>query len=106
MSNRNRDAGNGYEREILNKIKFLFPDILTSRNESRSLDAKKVDFCNTHPFNFQCKLQKQTPNVEILKQMPEGKNVIVWGKTRRASVNMVKDGDYVIMKLDTFLDLI
>ena len=106
MSNRNRDAGNGYELKILNRIKFLFPDILTSRNESRSMDAKKVDFCNTHPFNFQCKLQKQTPNVEILNQMPEGKNVIVWGKTRRASVNMVKDGDYVIMKLDTFLDLI
>ena len=104
--NRNRSAGNGYELKILNRIKFLFPDILTSRNESRSMDAKKVDFCNTQPFNFQCKLTMNQPSVKILDQMPEGKNVIIWGRVEKANRNFIKKDDYVIMKLDTFIDLI
>ena len=106
MANRNREAGNKYELWIMDKIKFLFPNILTSRNESRTLDAQKVDFCNTNPFQIQCKLTQQTPNVDILDEMPEGKNVIIWGKTRRKNKNIVKNGDYVIMKLETFIELI
>ena len=106
MSNRNRDAGNKYELWILDKIHFLFPSILTSRNESRTLDGKKVDFCNTEPFQFQCKLTQHTPNVDILDEMPKGKNVIIWGKTYKKTTNIVKKGDYVIMKLETFIELI
>ena len=52
MANRNRNAGHKYELDILAKLKELFPDIVTSRNESRSMDAKKVDFCNTKPLTF------------------------------------------------------
>ena len=106
MANRNRDAGHKYELNILAKLKELFPDILTSRNESRSLDAKKVDFCNTKPFNFQCKLTINQPNVRILDQMPSGKNVIIYGKIEKANKHFVKKGDYVIMKLSTFIDLL
>lgn len=105
MANRNRDAGHRYELNILGKLKELFPDILTSRNESRSLDAKKVDFCNTKEFNFQCKLSINQPNVRILDQMPSGKNVIVYGKVEKANTHFVKKGDYVIMKLSTFIEL-
>ena len=106
MANRNRDAGNKYELWILDRIKGRFPNVVTSRNESRIMDGKKVDCCNTDPFQFQCKLTQNTPNVDILDEMPEGKNVIIWGKTKRKDVRMRKNGDYVIMKLDTFIDLI
>ena len=107
MANRNRNAGHKYELDILKKLKELFPDIVTSRNESRSMDAKKVDFCNTDIFNFQCKLSINQPNVRILDEMPEdGKNVIIYGKVWKANKNFVKKGDFVIMKLSTFIDLI
>ena len=106
MANRNRTAGHQYERDILNKLKEIFPDIVTSRNESITMDAKKVDFCNTQDFNFQCKLSINQPNVKILDHMPPGKNVIIYGKVEKAEKNFVKKGDYVIMKLSTFIDLI
>ena len=106
MSNRNRNAGNGYELKILKKLKELFPDILTSRNESRSMDAKGVDFVNTKPFNFQCKLSITKPSYDVLERMPEGINVVIHGHVVKAEKNFVKKEDYVIMKLDDFIDLI
>ena len=106
MSNRNRDAGNGYELVFLNKVKHIWPNAVTSRSESRSLDAQKVDLCFTPPYKFQCKLQLNTPSVKLLDEMPGKDNVIVWGKTVKANKNFVKKEDYVIMKLDTFIDLI
>lgn len=106
MSNRNRSAGNKYELTILKKLKELFPDIDTSRNESRKLDALGVDFTSTKPFNFQCKLSINKPSYEVLERMPEGKNVVIHGHCVKANKNFIKKEDYVIMKLDTFLDLI
>lgn len=106
MANRNRDAGHKFELDILSKLKDLFPGILTSRNESRTKDAQKIDFCNTDAYQFQAKLTKNFPGVDILDQMPEGKNIIIWGKTEKAKTNFVKKGEYVIMKFETFKELI
>ena len=105
-SNRNRAAGHIYERQILKKLKELFPDIVTSRNESRTMDALGVDFVNTKPFNFQCKLSITKPSYDVLERMPEGKNVVIHGHVVKAEKHFMKKEDYVIMKLDTFLDLI
>ena len=105
MSNRNRDAGNAYELQILKKLKEQFPDIVTSRNESRSLDAKGVDFCNTGKFNFQCKLSINKPGYEVLERMPEGINIVIHGHCKKAAKNFVKKEDYVILKLKDFLEL-
>ena len=104
--NRNRDAGHGYELRFAKKVKHIFPNIVTSRNESRSMDAKKVDHCFTGPYNFQCKFQMNTPPVKLLDEMPEGINVIIWGKTVKANVNFVLKEEYAIIKLDEFIKLI
>lgn len=106
MSNRNRDAGNGYELKVLKKLKELFPDIVTSRNESRSEDAKGVDFCNTGKVNFQCKLSINKPSYEVLERMPEGINIVIHGQVQKANKNFVLKEEYVIMKLNTLLDLL
>jgi hypothetical protein len=106
MSARNKKAGDKYELWFIKAIKSIWPKAGSSRNESRALDAKKVDVINTFPFQFQLKLQKNYPDIRILDQMPEGNNVIVWGKTEKAEKNFIKKGDYAIMKLDLFLDLI
>ena len=104
MSARNRRAGNGFELKVLKDIKDYFPDAVTSRNESRSIDAKKVDFCNTGKLNFQCKLSINTPGYKILDEMPdEGINVIIHGKCQKANKNFVLKDEYVIMKYKDFL---
>ena len=105
MSNRNRDAGNGYELKVLKKLQDLFPDILTSRNESRTMDGKGVDFVNTGKFNFQCKLSINKPSYDVIERMPEGVNVVIHGQVKKAAKNFILKEEYVIMKLDDFLEL-
>jgi hypothetical protein len=106
IMNRNRTAGNTYERYICNLLKTIFPNVLTSRNESRTMDAKKVDLVNTEPYHFQIKLTKSFPGVDILDEMPSGENIIIWGRVKKAKVNFIKKGDYAIMNLRTLTKLI
>jgi hypothetical protein len=111
MSSRNRTAGHNYERAIAECFQSLYEkEVLTSRNESRTKDANKIDLCNTDPLLIQCKLTKNLPPLEDLKTMKEydedGIPLIVWGRTKRAAKNMVKNGDYVIINIHDFLDLI
>ena len=70
------------------------------------MDAKKVDFVNTDRFHFQSKLSINTPSVQILDQMPEGFNVILWGKVQKANKNFMLQDEYVICKLDDFIKLL
>ena len=106
MSNRNRDAGNGYELKVLKKLKEIFPQIVTSRNESRSMDARKVDFCFTGPYNFQVKLSINKPSYDIIKQMPEGTNVLIHGEVKKSNKNFVLKNEWVILEFDEFIKLI
>lgn len=70
MSNANRDRGHDYERKIMNELKPFFPDVKTSRNESKLLDDLKIDLAFTDPFTIQCKATERTPPyVVILKEM-------------------------------------
>lgn len=63
MSNRNREAGHSWEREIVNNLKAIgYEFVVTSRAESRSKDANKIDICNKDeivngrlPFSIQAK---------------------------------------------------
>jgi hypothetical protein len=87
-----------------------FSKAVSSRSESRNKDNAGIDICNTDPLQIQCKLTKQLPDLSIFKRMSsyceEAINLIVWGRTKRAAKNMVKDGDFVIMPLDDFIELI
>ena len=105
-SSRNRTAGHRFELFIAELLRPIFPNVLTSRNESRTKDAQKIDLCNTGDWQIQCKLTTNAPSVDILDQMPKGKNVIIWGKVEKANVNFIHKETYVIMKLETFLPLI
>ena len=109
MSN-NRNRGNGYERTLVNRFKQLgFEKACTSRAESRNMDAKKVDLCNTDPWRVQAKnLSKLVDYVKVLESMPkeEGINVICHKKTRKRHKNFVVEGEYAIMTLDDFFDLL
>jgi hypothetical protein len=104
--NRNRTAGHRFELIILQKLKSIFPKILTSRNESRAKDAQKIDFCNTGPYQLQAKLTMNFPGVNILDEMPEGKNVLIWGKVEKVNTRFMQRGTYAIMDFELFKELI
>ena len=38
--------------------------------------------------------------------MPDGKNIIIWGKTEKADKYFIKKGEYAIMKLDLLIELL
>lgn len=104
----NRRRGHGWELETIHHLKEIFPRAVSSRQESRSRDAAKVDICYTEPFNFQCKLSTQKVDYhDILESMPnDGINIILHKYATRSKTNFTVKGKYVIMDYDNFLNLL
>ena len=103
-----RTKGNGYERAIVNELKDLGYNVATSRNESRSMDAQKVDIVSLGekklPFHVQCKSYTGAVKYwEILDEMPDDiPPVIFHKKTEKKNVRFVTKGEFVIMKKSDF----
>ena len=114
MANRNRNAGNGFERLIVNELKELDYDVVTARAESRNMDNMKVDVFsplgvkNTLPYYIQCKNSKSKPNYhKIIGEMPKDRiPIIIHRQTHKANNRFVTDGDYVILRKEDFYNLI
>jgi hypothetical protein len=104
----NRRRGHSWELETIHQLKEIFPRAVSSRQESRTLDAQKVDICYTDPFNFQCKVHtKKVDYPEILESMPkEGINVILHKYAVRTKANFMTMGKYAILNYDDFINLI
>jgi Holliday junction resolvase len=106
-SNRNRTAGNNFERKVVNELKELgFEDVVTSRAESRNMDNAGVDiFGKDLPYHIQCKNSKTWQNLHELitsDKLPEDKPLVVFQrKTRKANTRFVTEGDYVSMSKET-----
>jgi len=107
----NRTAGHNWERECVKLLSEFFPDVVTSRSESKRRDDQKVDLCYTDYLNVQCKtLKDRVDYISILKEMPEEEgqlNVIFEKKTSKSPKGrFITQGKYVHMTLDDFIDLI
>jgi Holliday junction resolvase len=108
MANRNRNAGNGFERTIVKELKSMGYDVVTSRAESKNMDDKGVDILGNIPYFIQCKNSKTNPNyVQLLEDMPKEKpGIIIHKKTKKANKNFIPVGEYVIMNKEIFYKLI
>jgi len=113
MANRNRNAGNGYERTVVQELKKLdYPDVTTARAESRNMDNKGIDvFGDSLPFYIQCKVSKDRPNYHKLildtKGMDDRKPLFVFHKlVEKATTRFVTKGEYVILEKEEFYKLI
>jgi len=97
-----RNKGHAYERQIAERLRAIWPEVVTSRSESKRLDDAGVDLCYTPPFNFQCKaVEKLSPGVhDILAGMPQGTNhnAVIWKRNHKGSV--------VCLPLEDFWELI
>ena len=97
----NRNKGNNYERQLCKELKYFFKDIMTSRSESKNLDNKGVDFCNTGIFNIQAKAVERLRggHHEILQAMPkDGINLVFHKRNNK--------GTTVTMTLDSFIEIL
>jgi Holliday junction resolvase len=112
MANRNRTAGNNFERLIVNELKGQnFEDVVTSRAESRNMDNKGVDiFGDSLPVHIQCKCSKSYPkNHDLLTSelLPTDKPTVVFHRlVKKANTRFVTQGDYVTMKKEDFYKLL
>jgi hypothetical protein len=118
MSSRNRTSGNNYEREIVNELKELGYSCTTSRNTSRTLDAKGIDvFTDMNdiqgkvlPVYIQCKNSKSAIDVVSFynnRDLPTDKPTVIFHKkTKKATSRFVSQGEYVYMTKEDFLKIL
>ena len=111
----NRRRGNGYELECVKKLKHLFPHIVTARSESRSRDNEGVDLMNNNerkngflPLDVQCKnFVTRVKYDDILARMPNTAiPVIFHKKTEKRGTKFFETGQYAILNLDDFIELV
>ncbi len=117
-SNRNRSAGHGLERLVVNLLKKIgFVNAVTTRSESKRRDDLGVDIMNHSeitngrlPYNIQCKCTKDRPQYDIiLNEMPKDtgvKNVIIHKYVIRQGSKFNSRGIYAIMNMDDFLSMV
>ena len=110
-ANRNRTAGNNFERLIVRELKELGYDVVTSRSESKNMDDRGVDvFGPDFPYYVQCKNSKTYQKLHELitsEKLPTDKPTIVFQrKTRKANTKFVTEGDYVSMSKETFYEIL
>jgi len=93
---------------VIQKIKHLFPEAVSSRSESKNLDNKKVDICNTGDFYIQCKnTSSKVDYHKVISEMPKDKICLIAHKyTKKSNKNFVKQGEYIILKFEDFISLI
>ena len=117
----NRTRGHNYERQTVRFYKDLgFEDVVTTRSESRRMDDRKVDIFTPHhssvsnplPFYVQCKLSTEKRMInyhELFKyeELPRDKPYIIHHKvSERKNTKFIAAGEYVVMSLNFYEDLI
>lgn len=106
MSNRNKTAGTRFELEIIHEIQGLGYDAVSSRQESRSADARGIDIISeTFPFSPQCKSMVNQPNFHRLLTETDA-DLVFFRKQEKRGKRFYQQGDYVVMKKDDFYKLL
>lgn len=118
MSNRNREAGHNFERDLVQDFTLIpgYETVATSRSCNLFRDAQKVDLAfkdesirGRMPFNIQAKCLAKTPNISgLMSEMPKDcvPNVIMYRATEKRGNKFFKVDDYAILRKSTFLDLL
>jgi len=112
MANRNRTAGNNYERLIVNDLKDIGYDVVTARSESRNADNAGIDILGNFPFYIQCKVYQNYPKLNELinNNRPErfqDKSIVVFHKkVKKAKTRFITEDEFVSLKKEDFYELI
>lgn len=104
----NRTAGHNYERLVKKRLHDSgHTDAVTSRSESRNMDNMGVDvFGHSLPIHIQCKNSVREIKYNKLlneERLPKDKPLVIYHKkTKKVNSRFVMEGEYVIMKYETF----
>ncbi len=113
---RNRTAGNsfeGYCKRLYHE--YGYPHVVTTRSESRSRDAKKIDLMNKEevvngqlPFATQCKSYARKLDYPALLESIDSNliKVVMHRFTQKRGTKFYTQGEYAILKLEDFFKLI
>jgi len=104
MSNRNRDSGHRFELDIVHILKEMGYKAVSSRQESRSADARGIDIITDYPYLIQCKNMAKAPNFHTLLTETDA-DVVFFRKTEKRGKRFYTQGDYAVIALDKFLKL-
>ena len=106
MTINSRNKGNAYERQIINEIKALGFDAVSSRSESKNMDDAGVDIITELPFNIQCKRVERLHDPEgIIENMPPDKiRAIFTKKNRKDDLVILKKSDFYRIIMFTLLE--
>ena len=99
-----RAKGHAYELQIVNRLKELGYDAVTSRSESKRMDDLGVDIIDNTDFYIQCKaVEKLKPSLhDILARMPTDKVPVVYHKrNNKSTVVSLKLKDFERLLLQT-----
>lgn len=118
MSNNNRKRGNAFELYVIKKLREYLPNDthITSRMESKRLDAEKVDIVTTADVSIQCKnimctTKVRKINIEPLIELqtfkhPKSINALITRMTRKKGNRFITDGQYAVLPLEEFFELL
>jgi hypothetical protein len=115
MGRNNKKAGNKYELDILKELQELgFDNLKSSRNESRTADAKGQDIVSTSEsvnklwFAPQCKTYSKSPNYpQLFTTYTTDLPLVIFHKfTKKATKNFVEAGQYIILEKELFYQLL
>jgi Holliday junction resolvase len=101
----NRTAGHNWEREIIRILKDMGYDAVSARYESRRADDRGIDVISDFPYRIQAKISQNQPNCHSILTDKDC-DVIFFRKVEKAKKNFIAKGDYAMLKLDDFLDLV
>ena len=104
MANRNKSAGNKFELDIIHDLKEMGYEAVSSRQESRSADARGIDIISDYPFKIQAKSMKSQPNFHALLTETDAE-VVFFRKTEKKGKRFYTQGEYAIIPLGDFLKL-
>lgn len=109
----NRNRGNAYERRIAQELRDLgYEGVVTSRNESKSMDDKKVDLIDPTgklPFYPQLKATIKTPDYFAIKKACPLKDkpfVLFWSRIQPTESTFRSIGEVVFIDKEFFYKLI
>lgn len=96
-----KKKGNAYELKVIQDLKELYPEAVSSRSESKRADDAGIDIMYTNNLQIQCKAVEQSINThKILSGMPKnGKMNLIFHKRNR-------QGETVTLSKEDFLQLL
>lgn len=103
-ANRNRSAGHRWELDIVKSLKDMGYEAVSSRQESRSMDARGIDIVSDYPFLIQAKCMTNQPQFHKLLTETDA-NVVFFRKTEKKGTRFFAQGEYAVLPLDEFYKL-